>query len=196
MHRGGKDNQMTDNMKNNATEQRQRTMARAALGGILLMVAGGCICVNINIGSGLGGSPSPVPIGPPGGNFVPVTASVKNQGQPGTSQICNPPQAVQAGTYVELKPPLVQWSNTGDTGFQGYLVNTNTGVALANTSFILYWFVNVNIKGCCTNVTNDPNKVGFILPGVYPYRFTVYWKPDVTPPLPNTPIKLNGNWHQ
>jgi hypothetical protein len=123
---------------------------------------------------------------------------VKGQPTPATTTICN--QSVQAGTYVELKPPDTQTPNVGDIGFQGYLVNTNTGASISNATFVLYWFVHSQMNGCCTNVATpgDPYRVGFKIQSAnrYPHRFTVYWRQGQQAPPLNSPIKLNGSWTQ
>jgi hypothetical protein len=135
---------------------------------------------------------------PAGGSFPPLAGSLSGQPSPVKSTICNPAISIQS-TYVDLNQPTpTRTPATGDIGFKGYLIKSNsTGIAtLPNSSFVLYWFVNTQIQQCCTNVTGDPLFAGFTLPGLYPYRFKAYWIQGQPIPATGDKVYLMGTWTQ
>jgi hypothetical protein len=174
-----------------AALQKILNLLGAVFSGVLLIASAGCNCITIN----MAGPPTESHAGQPpnvsGGNFMPVQAGVKPPGIGVPTQICG--EAV--GRWVDLKPPSVQWTTTGDIGFSGYLFNVTRNQRLENSTFLLYYFVNTNVKGCCTNVLNDPNYVGVNVSPDLPYRFTVYFRPGQAPALQDQ-IQLMGNWTQ
>ena len=122
------------------------------------------------------------------GNFVPVQSL---PGSGGSVTVCG--QSV-SGTYVRFYPPT-QIPNTGDTGFQGSLLNVTTGQTIPNTDYLLQWFVTSANNGCCTPVGGSSSDVSCPVTAGLSYRFTAHFLPGHVP-TGNPTIQLNGAWTQ
>ena len=171
-------------------------------GGALLSGGAGCNCIQIHVNSDQGPQccqgpgPATASAAPrvSGGNFVPVQAAGATQPSPGKVTVCG--TTVQAGTFVELKPPNTQAPGTGDIGFTGSLYNNTTSALIPNSDFVLLLYVNSGNNGCATNIAGDSYSVGRSVTAPFPYRFTVYWKAGRPAPPTNHTILLQGHWTQ
>jgi len=188
-------------MKEDTTkDQRNRKLRWMAFCGVLLAAGCTCVTVQINWPSGPSSSPSAQstagPAHPAGGNFPPLAGSLSGQPSPVKSTICN--IAIQT-TYVDLNQPTpTRTPPTGTTGFRGYLTKSTGGgspTTLPNSSFVLYWYVNSQIQGCCVNVPGDSTFVQFTPPSSsYPYRFKAYWVQGQPAPAPGDTVTLQATW--
>jgi len=169
----------------------------ASLAGVLLIAtATGCIHITMNIMS----PPSQVKGGngikavddenppPTGGVFVPSQAA-RITGAPAT--ICEHPIS---DFYVRFSNPYL-WQTTlvSTIGFQGRVVNTNTGMVISNTDYYLQYYHNVATNGCCTNVPGSLTDVTYPMTPNRRYRFTAHFKPGKEPPAGHQ-IQVQGTW--
>jgi hypothetical protein len=189
-------------MKNDTTQKRQSwKLIGAALSGILLIPAVGCLTITINMGefpkAGSPGAPQAlnIPRQPDSGTFVPVQGAPLGGGQ---TTVCGQPVS---GTYVRFsittngQTLLTQTPPSGYAGFRGTVLDLTAGSTIANTDYYLQWFINSlpQNNGCCTNVAGSGTEVGCKVTAGMPYRFTAFFKTGHVPPG-NHDIQLQGAW--
>lgn len=169
-----------------------RKILGAAMAAVLLITVVGCIHISVNVVSpqaqGGGGSRSSGIPDVSGGVFVPVRAPRSSSTTAPT--VCG----LQVSKYyVRFSNPYL-WQTSPPTAiaFQGRVVNTNTEAIIPSANYLLQWFIDISNKGCATNITST--QIGFpVLPNTA-YRFTAYFKQNVTLPPAGNQIELQGSW--